>query len=269
MTIFDNGKPRSRQPDLPPCPYCGGEAILRDGEGFGECQNDPTHIIAAIDIVNGEMFTKWVKASRRPAAQKTTLAETIADIASEMRNATVPDYMFNGEEVAEPLISGQKVRQWADRIEAAGKRDHLSRRAIKVPIEVLPTGNAAAMFEALMRIEKMAHCDLCNVYPQYRDKFNGIIGGIEREARTALAASPRNCDVGTPDEQGGRFDRFCHAAGWDNCSKACPLYAHSRTRDDCAIQWANMLFTDHASNVNKPSAVDTGENKEDQKGGDK
>lgn len=59
--------------------------------------------------------------------------------------------------------------------------------------------NAAAMREALVKIEKMAHCDLCNVYPRYRDKFNTIIGGIELEARAALKQPPRNCD---------RFDSY-------------------------------------------------------------
>lgn len=54
--------------------------------------------------------------------------------------------------------------------------------------------NAAALREALVKIEKMAHCDLGNVYPRYRDEFNDKIGGIEREARAALAAPPRNCD---------------------------------------------------------------------------
>jgi hypothetical protein len=55
-------------------------------------------------------------------------------------------------------------------------------------------GDCAKMREALVKIEKIAHCDLCNVYPKYRDKFNDKIGGIEREARAALAAPPRNCD---------------------------------------------------------------------------
>lgn len=59
-----------------------------------------------------------------------------------------------------------------------------------------PVGDTAALREALVKIEKMAHCDLCNVYPKYRDKFNDMIGGIEREARAALRTKeqyePRN-----------------------------------------------------------------------------
>lgn len=65
-------------------------------------------------------------------------------------------------------------------------------------------GNQMKMREALVEIEKMAHCDLGNVYPKYRNKFDKLVGGIERIARAALSAPPRNCDAGTPDEQGER-----------------------------------------------------------------
>ena len=69
-------------------------------------------------------------------------------------------------------------------------------------------GNQQKMREALVKIEKMSHCDLCNVYPKYRDKFNDMIGGIEREARTALSKPPRNCDVGTSEERMYRYNRL-------------------------------------------------------------
>ena len=66
-------------------------------------------------------------------------------------------------------------------------------------------GNAEAMRESLIEIEKMAHCDLCNVYSKYRNKFNNLVGGIERIARAALSAPPRQCDVGTAEEQERRY----------------------------------------------------------------
>ena len=72
----------------------------------------------------------------------------------------------------------------------------------------MEASNVKAMRDALVKIEKKAHCDLCNVYPKYRDKFNDIIGGIEHEARAALAEPPRNCDIGTAEEQRRRYDEW-------------------------------------------------------------
>ena len=77
---------------------------------------------------------------------------------------------------------------------AALKRE-MSKNVSKNGADFGQLGNAAKLREALDKIEKMAHCDLSNVYPKYRDKFNDMIGGIEREARAALAAPPRNCDL--------------------------------------------------------------------------
>lgn len=49
--------------------------------------------------------------------------EKLAAILAEMRGAAKSTDLFNGEEVGEPLIRGTKVEEWADRIEAAVKRE--------------------------------------------------------------------------------------------------------------------------------------------------
>lgn len=54
--------------------------------------------------------------------------------------------------------------------------------------------------------------------------------------RAALSAPPRNCDVGTAQEQENRFIRFCE--GKSSC-KHCPLRnANSR----CEFAWAQMPY---------------------------
>lgn len=105
----------------------------------------------------------------------------------------------------------------------------------------MEANDMAAMREALLKIEKMAHCDLSNVYPKYRDMFNGKIGGIEREARAALKKPPRNCDVGTPEEQAERFHCQCFEYHTGRCSPHCRTLP-AKTRQECALKWAQMPY---------------------------
>lgn len=68
------------------------------------------------------------------------------------------------------------------------------------------------------------------------------------EAKSALAAPARNCDVGTAEEQAERFKKFCfdHQAPWHGCTNCPELMGEKR-----AIAWAQMPFAtaeggDHA-----------------------
>ena len=60
------------------------------------------------------------------------------------------------------------------------------------------------------------------------------------KAKAALATHPRNCDVGTADEQAVRFKTICYIYPLD-CS-GCPLKNIRITRNDCAIFWAQMPY---------------------------
>lgn len=62
-------------------------------------------------------------------------------------------------------------------------------------------------------------------------------------ATTALAAPPRNCDVGTASEQEDRFAKYCRGS---NCCAVCPIrkswdFKNGR-RPSCAILWAQMPY---------------------------
>ena len=66
------------------------------------------------------------------------------------------------------------------------------------------------------------------------------------EAKTAiqkaLSAPPRNCDVGTADEQTDRFNKLClsHTIPWHGCSDYCPLLKSDR----CALKWAQSPYSE-------------------------
>lgn len=68
-------------------------------------------------------------------------------------------------------------------------------------------------------------------------------------ANAALAAPPRNCEVGTEDEQAERFENFClkhigcaEETGGRHCV-GCPLEKASRnTTQKCELYWAQMPY---------------------------
>lgn len=64
-------------------------------------------------------------------------------------------------------------------------------------------------------------------------------------ADAALAEPPRNCDVGTPEEQEKRFSKFCGSNadptdidGWA-CDRRCPLYEN---HPKCKEAWEQMPY---------------------------
>ena len=63
-----------------------------------------------------------------------------------------------------------------------------------------------------------------------------------RKAKEALSAPPRNCDVGTAEEQTYRIRLYCKSHGVDEsgcfrCEK-CPFL----TTDKCELAWAQMHY---------------------------
>ena len=61
-----------------------------------------------------------------------------------------------------------------------------------------------------------------------------LLGGIAFDATAALSTPPRNCDVGTAEEQSKRFLKFCYG---ENCSK-CPV--HDAIICKCA--WSQLPY---------------------------
>lgn len=95
----------------------------------------------------------------------------------------------------------------------------------------MSNGNTAAMREALGKIR----AELWN---------NAVIGGKKKFALyeiadVALAAPPRNCDVGTAEEQFERWEVFC--AKYDNYCTGCPCDTSPMVAN-CFAKWAQMDY---------------------------
>lgn len=63
---------------------------------------------------------------------------------------------------------------------------------------------------------------------------------IQSLSETALAEPPRNCDVGTAEEQEDRYVRFCdsHMKNHGNCFGCAAL----KPRGRCEFAWAQMPY---------------------------
>jgi len=101
-------------------------------------------------------------------------------------------------------------------------------------------GNAAKLREALeATLDLFWDIHNANRSPQSNQAY-----AVIKQIKAALAAPPRNCDVGTAKEQSQRFDAFCDAhkyvgddgANW--CSRTCPCYNDI----NCGVNWAQMPY---------------------------
>ena len=164
--------------------------------------------------------------------------ETVADIIAEMRGARTefPFVYLMGEpdtpevidlrtkEITEPRkinIRRVTVKELADRIEAARKRER---------------GNSAALRNALnLCVDEM--CARCRDLAKARGNPAPCLNGCEpvRKAKAALAAPPRNCDVGTEGEQYSRMFRECYQWMCMDCKQ-------NKDLRKCALSWAQKPY---------------------------
>ena len=62
----------------------------------------------------------------------------------------------------------------------------------------------------------------------------------KREREAALSAPPRNCDVGTAEEQAERFAEYCDS---EACKRnRCKSRAKALCIERCAIAWSQMPY---------------------------
>ena len=107
----------------------------------------------------------------------------------------------------------------------------------------MEASNVKAMREALEKVRRVLHCAI----------VAGILKGDDvnsafNEVIAALSAPPRNCDVGTAEDQADRFDKFCYSHS--KCHQ-CPVqsiwnstHRKKRLREiiRCEIIWAQMPY---------------------------
>ena len=99
-------------------------------------------------------------------------------------------------------------------------------------------GNAAAMREALL--EASIALSSATHHHLTEDDAKECLAVIE----SALSKPPRNCDVGTAEEQAKRFNSSCktHLSGIrDICSPQCPCI-ECRSMFHCLTKWAQMQY---------------------------
>lgn len=163
--------------------------------------------------------------------------ETIADIIAEMRGARTefPFVYLMGEpdtpevidlrtkEITEPRkinIRRVTVKELADRFEAALKRERVA---------------SSRMREAIEKVSEIANKE----WDASRE--TPAMWEMMEICTAALAAPPRNCDVGTAMEQGERFAAYCraHKHPESECLP-CPLFG--QTGGYCELAWAQMPY---------------------------
>ena len=179
--------------------------------------------------------------SQRSKTMEENRPETTASILAEMRKGhtcNLPFAYMIGEgtpavvdpiakEFAEPAFKIRKVTvgELADRLENAIKRE---------------LGNVAAMREAMEKVrERLVSPYITEEYFQKHSTDKPIVDIID----AALENPPRNCDVGSAEEQSARFDKFCNSNYNPNDVDAecwrCQLF---KTRNKCEFAWAQMPY---------------------------
>lgn len=176
--------------------------------------------------------------------------ETIADVIAEMhRFAKQHEY-----DHPDMNTNAQGIEDYADRLEAAHKREHakieadalavggiveaahrreMSKNASKNRANFGQLGDAAKLREALE-----------NLYDQIcHGETEQHVAANRQMIRAALAAPPRNCDIGTLEDRREQFKQFCksHSDGVA-CNRDCPLFKLHINGYSCHFEWGELPF---------------------------
>ena len=156
---------------------------------------------------------------------------------------------------------GKIALNYADELEAAHKReveklnsviqatvsrsdaeiDRLRREAEELRKQI---GNSAKLREAIAKcVNLITEFGNAEIVKTPLD----VIVDIEAILKAALAEPPRQCDVGTEQEQQDRFREFCRhyeregECGIGRSEAACPAFQGGRN-PDCSLWWAQMPY---------------------------
>lgn len=195
-----------------------------------------------------------------PASAPAAKPEPLAAILAEMRNRA--DTVIDGRVITERnLVPQEVIEDWSDRIEAAYKREHAEWHAETNAAKDARNRIACKMryeFAAKCRACKAEHCNsaaLREALEEVLDKIDAwrTDGSMEHWQYSqlfdicdaALAAPPRNCDVGDAAEQSERLAKFCKA-NYEKAKKDKHICSECRFNDcigECPLNWAQLPFT--------------------------
>ena len=169
--------------------------------------------------------------------------ETIADIVAEMR---IGD-LCAADTSARQMYINDFLASYADRIEAAWKREQeAGAEAAQICGEIgemigreatteksSAVGNAGTVREVA---QEMLNTSMQAVTAE---SINGWATRLAEACDAALSTPPRNCDIGTVEEQAERFDEFCynHRSREKGCGD-CPLLDGG----PCELAWTQMPY---------------------------
>lgn len=170
--------------------------------------------------------------------------ETVADIVAEMR---IGDLCAEDTSASRAEYINDFLASYADRIEAAWKREReAGAAAAQICGEIGEMIGREATCKKYSQIfgadtvrdiaEEMLNTSMQDITAKV------IYGWATRLAAcdAALSTPPRNCDVGTADEQAERFKKFCYIYPL-NCA-GCPFKDIANTHNECAIFWLQMPY---------------------------
>lgn len=148
---------------------------------------------------------------------------------------------MSAEALLRPVLNAQAALA---RLEAAAKREREASEADALAVGGVveaarhkSVGNAAAMREALNDVISIADRE----FNAFRE--TAAIKEIRDKCCAALASPPRNCDVGTAEEQSRRFDEFCKAHSCNECParggwRTVYIDGTSFKMIQCGVKWA-------------------------------
>lgn len=101
-------------------------------------------------------------------------------------------------------------------------------------------GNVAALREAVERSTRRLESLISYIPPEWEKYVNADI----RDNLAALAETPRNCDVGTAEEQSERWMSFCnsHSERVSSSSFGCNCPCNRGRPFECELRWAQMPY---------------------------
>ena len=153
-------------------------------------------------------------------------AGTVREVAQEMLNTSMQS------------ITAERINGWAVRLAAACEQTVTNCNQL---------GNAAAMRKALVQVSRIAvemTRKTITGEPEDRKTVDRWALRLCDIACDAVSAPPRNCDVGTAEEQEARFNKFCFSYyninNVDGECNTCPLNDNVKTT--CEFAWMQMPY---------------------------
>ena len=144
-------------------------------------------------------------------------SNAVREVAQEMLNTSMQ------------AVSAERINGWATRLAAACEQ----------PVtDCNQLGNAAAMRKALVQVSRIAvemTRKTITGEPEDRKTVDRWALRLCDIACDAVSAPPRNCDVGTAEEQYARVRAFCERHKED-----CPV--NDVLQKNCALIWAQMPY---------------------------